>query len=369
MKVLFVATVVKTHINAFHLPYIKMFKDKGWETAVCAKNDFENKEDCVIPNCDKFYDLPFERNPFKLNNIKVFKKLRKLIKEEKYDIIHCHTPTGGVLARLAAKLSGSKKTRVIYTAHGFHFYKGAPIKNWLLYFPIEWLCSFLTDTLITINKEDFEFAQKLMHAKEIKYVPGVGIDTEKFANVTCDKAQKRKELGIPENATVLLSVGELNANKNHETVIKATSNLDVYYIIVGQGGLEEHLKSVAQNHNISDRVKFLGFRNDIVELCKSSDIFVFPSFREGLPVALMEAMASGLPCVASKIRGNTDLIDEGKGGFLFTLDDSDDLTKKLSTIINDVKLAKYFGNNNIAKIKNFENNVIFKTLDNVYFSK
>lgn len=154
-KVLFVATVVKTHIMEFHIPYLKMFKEHGWETAVAARNDYENPDDCVIPYCDSYYDIPFERSPIKPGNITSYKKLKKIIGEGAYDILHCHTPVGAMIARLAAIKARKKGTRVIYTAHGFHFFKGAPLLNWLIYFPVEWICSFLTDTLITINQEDY----------------------------------------------------------------------------------------------------------------------------------------------------------------------------------------------------------------------
>lgn len=178
-KVLFVATVVKTHINVFHLPYLKMLKEMGYKTYVAAKNDFVN-EPCVIPYCDNYIDIPFERNPLNKNNISAYRMLKKVIDKENFDIIHCHTPVGGALTRIAARKSRKKGTKVIYTAHGFHFYKGAPLKNWLMYYPAERFCSYFTDALITINKEDYALAQRKMKAQKIYYIPGVGIDLNKF---------------------------------------------------------------------------------------------------------------------------------------------------------------------------------------------
>ena len=179
-KVLFVATVVKTHIMEFHIPYLKMFKEMGWNTAVASRNDYENAEDCQIPFCDDYYNVPFERSPIKLSNLKAYKELKKLINNGDYDIIHCHTPVGAMLARLAARRARKRGTKVIYTAHGFHFYKGAPIINWLLYYPVERFLARYTDVLITINKEDYERAQKF-RAKKVCFVHGVGVDTSKFS--------------------------------------------------------------------------------------------------------------------------------------------------------------------------------------------
>ena len=193
-KVLFVATVVKTHIMEFHIPYLKMFQDMGWETAVAARNDYEDPADCKIPFCDTYYDIPFERLPWKAANIKAYRELKAIIDREYFDIIHCHTPVGAMIARLAARDARKRGTKVIYTAHGFHFFKGAPVKNWLMFYPAEWLLAPLTDVLVTINKEDYALAKRKIHAKRIEYVPGVGVDTAKFHVGTVDRAEKRREL-------------------------------------------------------------------------------------------------------------------------------------------------------------------------------
>lgn len=369
-KVLFVATVVKTHINTFHIPFLKYFKDKGWQTNVCARNDFENPDECDIPYCDNYYDLPFERMPFKLENLKTFFKLKKVLKKEKYDIIHCHTPSGGVIARLAALFAGKKHTKVMYTAHGFHFYKGAPKKNWILYYPIEWICSFFTDVLITINKEDYEFAKKHMHAKKIEYVPGVGIDLDKFSvDSDFDKNKKKKELGLPEDCTMLLSVGELSTRKNQEVIIRALPLIKsdkVYYCIAGWGDKLDYLKELSKKQRVSDRVLFLGFRSDISELCNCTDIYCFPSLQEGLPVALMESMSVGVPCVVSKIRGNTDLIDDGKGGFLCTPDNVEEYAEKIGLLLKDRELMKKMSETNLENIKQYGLNSIVSAMADIY---
>lgn len=351
-KVLFVATVAKKHINVFHLPFLKMFKENGWETSVCARNDFEGDTEPVIPNCDNYYDIPFERFPINLNNLKAYKKIKKLISENNYNIVHCHTPTGGLVARLASMKFRKKGVKVIYTAHGFHFYKGAPFINWLLYFPVEWICSFFTDTLITINKEDYIFAQKHMHAREVKYVPGVGVRTDRLDKTKTEKM--RAELQIPEDAVVIISVGELNKNKNHELIIRAISKMEnVYYIVAGKGELSDYLQNLINELNASDRIKLLGYRQDVGALIKISDIFAFPSYREGLPVSVMEAMYLGLPVVASDIRGVRDLIENGKNGFLCNPFDSASFCEKISLLAEDKKSCEEMGRANKEKVKDF----------------
>lgn len=341
-KILFVATVVKIHINVFHTPYLKWFKDNGYEVHVAARNDYEYPEECSIPYSDKYYDIPFERSPYHINNIKSFRMLRKLMDENDYDIIHLHTPIGGALGRLAARKSRKKGTRIIYTAHGFHFYKGAPLINWLVYYPVERWLSRYTDTLITINQEDYNRAKKFKKTNAV-YIPGVGIDLEKFNSINIDRDMKREELGIPKESFLITSVGELSKRKNHEVVIEALgqiNNSDIHYIICGQGDLKDKLKILSTELGIKDQVHFLGFRRDITEINMASDLFVFPSYQEGLPVALMEAMAAGLPVVASDIRGNEDLIDQN-GGFLISPDNIKDWAKSIGRMYDETKENKY----------------------------
>lgn len=365
-KVLFVATVVKTHIMVFHLPYLELFKNNGFETHVCSRNDYENKDDCNIPYCDKYYDLPFERSPFKLENLKAYKELKKLIDDNNYDIIHCHTPMGGVLARIAGRKSRKKGTKIIYTAHGFHFFKGAPVINWLLYYPIErWLARY-TDVLITINKEDFSRA-KNFKAHRLLYIPGVGVSTKKFCQVNIVIKEKRKQIGIIEDSFVILSVGELNKNKNHEVIIKAIAKLknkNIQYVLCGLGPLNSYLMELAEKLGITEQVKFLGFRNDISEIYKAADLFAFPSYREGLSLSLMEAMVSGLPVVCSDIRGNTDLIENGKGGYLVKPDNIHGWVTAIERIINGDKLD--MSNINSQNIKDYDLASVIEKMKNIY---
>lgn len=370
-KVLFVATVVKTHIMEFHIPYLKMFKEMGWETAVAARNDYENPADCVIPYCDTYYNIPFERNPLKPGNLKAYKELKHRIDEGEYDIIHCHTPVGAMLTRLAAKQARKKGTKVFYTAHGFHFYKGAPAINWILYYPVEKWLSRYTDVLITINKEDYERA-KTFKAGKVCYVPGVGIDLKKFNAGYVNKEQKRKEIGVSADDFVLLSVGELIPRKNHEVVIRALSVLKqldklnhIEYVICGRGSYEADLRKLAEGLDVADHVHFLGYRNDISEICNCADLFVFMSHQEGLPVALMEAMACGLPAVCSNIRGNTDLIEDGVTGLLAN-NTPEEVAQSISKMKSDTALRNRVASAALQKIKQFDLSSVEDEMKKIY---
>lgn len=320
-KVLFVATVVKTHIMQFHIPYLKMLKELGWETAVAARNDYEDPADCVIPYCDAYYDIPFERTPWKKGNIRAYRMLKDLIDEGQYDVIHCHTPVGATIARLAARSARKKGTKVVYTAHGFHFFSGAPLVNWLLFYPAERFLAPMTDVLITINKEDYARAKRKLATRRIEYVPGVGVDTRRFHVECLDRAEKRRELGFGDEDFLILTVAEMTKNKNHATVLRSLALLKqepefaaMHYLICGRGDERWNLEKLTKELELTDHVHFLGYRSDVPELYRCSDLFAFMPYREGLSLALMEAMSSGLPTVCSRIRGNTDLIDDNISG-------------------------------------------------------
>lgn len=308
MKLLYITTIGST--MGFFKALIKELIDNG-NTIDIATNETNNK----VPSCYrewgcKVYQIDCSRSPLDKGNIKAIKQIKNMIKNGNYDIVHCHTPIAAACTRIACR---KINTRVIYTAHGFHFYKGAPLKNWIIYYPIEWLCAHYTDTLITINKEDYELAKKYMHAKHIEYVPGVGIDVSKFRDTNIDKDKKRKELGIPTDAILYLSVGELNKNKNHESVIRdlaKRNNPNIHYMIAGTGPLKDYLINLSKELNIENQIHLLGYRSDCNELYKICDEYTLPSIREGLNVSLMEAKAAGCKLVASNIRGNTDILNE-----------------------------------------------------------
>ena len=368
MKILYLSTIIGT-INSFFIPHIKVLQENDHIVDIAGNitSTLSTKLKSVVKT---IWNLPLERNPLSFNNLTALRKLIKIIKLNKYDIVHVHTPVASVIGRLGCIIT---KTKCFYTAHGFHFYKGAPLLNWLIYFPIEWFLSFFTDTIICINKEDFELAKKYFHANKTEYIPGVGINIDKFANVKIDREQKRKELGIPNNCKLLLSVGELNNNKNHQVVLKALAELknsNIHYAICGNGNLYNYLLNLAKHLNVDKQFHLLGSRSDVPEVLKCADIFIHPSLREGLPVSVMEAMASGLPCIVSNIRGNVDLIQNKVNGFIandylpttyakLIIELLEDKAKKGLSSSQIIEFSKKFGIENVVSL-------ISKLYENIY---
>jgi glycosyltransferase involved in cell wall biosynthesis len=316
----------------------------------------------------KIHQLPLQRSPLKKDNFKAYRMLRNIIISEGYDLVHTHTPVASAIVRLACRKLNSVK--VFYTAHGFHFFKGAPIRNWLIYYPIEkWLAKY-TDTIITINQEDYNRAKSKLKAKRVEYIPGVGIGIDKFNKVKIDKDLKRNELALPADAFVVLSVGELNKNKNHEVVIRAISKIDnphIHYLICGEGQLDEYLRNLSKELGIEKRVHLLGFRKDVAEICKASDIFAFPSKREGLGLAAIEAMACGLPIITSNIHGIVDYSIDGLTGHCFNPTDVKDVSKgiiqlSLATKKDLDSISIY----NLRKAKEYDFQIIVNQLRLIY---
>ena len=369
MKILYVTTIGAT--MGFFRDFIKKLINEG-HTVDIATNQSTSKVPEIYEELGcKIYNISCTRSPLNKNTVRAIGEIKKIVNENEYDIVHCHTPIAAMCTRLACIKARKKGTKVFYTAHGFHFYKGAPLKNWLMYYPIEKICSYFTDTLITINKEDYALACKKMKAKKIEYVHGVGLDTQKIFNTVVDRQKKREELGISDEAVMLLSVGELNQNKNHETVIKALAQVNdknVHYFIAGTGGKEEYLKSLAENLGLSENVHILGFRSDVVELYKASDICVFPSIREGLGKAALEGMAAGLPLIASSNRGSRDYANDGENALIcdcFSVEQFADAIKKL---VADEKLRETMGAKNIEKVKPFDFSNALSEMKKIYFN-
>lgn len=371
-KVLFVATVVRLHINVFHLPYIQWFHEQGWQVDVAARNDFENPDDCIIPYCDHYYNIPFERSPLKLANLKACRELKKLIDEEQYDLIHCHTPVGGAVTRLVAEKSRkSGKTRVAYTAHGFHFYTGAPVLNWLLFYPIERILAHRTDLLITMNSEDYKRAKKFK-AKKVAHVNGVGLDLDRFLpEQEEEKRSVRAKLHLEQEDIFAITVGNLIKRKNQTILIEAVkkvNNPHLHLFICGDGLYLNKLKEKAKELGIQKQIHFLGFRKDVEKLCGAADMFLFASRQEGLPVAVMEAMACGLPIVASRIRGNTDLIDNGKGGYLVHPMDVDGFVKRIRKITENKGRLERMKRYNLKKVQKYGIDSVVEQMARLYQS-
>lgn len=375
-RALMVASVASM-IDQFNMQNIQILLDKGFDVDVACNcktgNTISNDrvQDMIqrlAKQGVKVTHLPIPRKITDISNIrKSIVELKKMFAEHSYTLMHCHSPIGSVVARTAAKKYRKNGVKVIYTAHGFHFYKGAPIINWILFYPIERIYSRITDVLITINKEDFQFAKKHLKAREIRYVPGIGVDTKKFQNIVVDKAAKRSELGIKDSDFMIISVGELNKNKNQEIIIRAIALLkksNIHYFVAGQGSEKEHLMRIAKELNVN--LHLLGYRTDIAELLKSADVYAFPSYREGLSVALMEAMASGLPCVVSKIRGNTDLIYPGENGYLCMADDVCAFANAIKKLYKDEILVKRMGDKNYLVMKDYDIGVVSNMMSCIY---
>lgn len=373
MKKLLYITNISRGVSSFSVAAVRATEDLGVEFHLAGNFDGTTKESLRKNEKEygvKLHQIDFIRTPYDLRNIKAYKQLVQLMKREKFDAIHCNTPIGGVLGRLAGKKC--KVRKIIYQAHGFHFYKGASKKNWLIYYPIEkWLAKY-TDALITINNEDYELAKskfQLRHNGKVYYVPGVGIDLSQYDLSDGIREKKRTELGLKETDFALISMGDLIERKNYSVAIKAMSkisDLNIHYFICGKGPEEAKL---SEELGLRKRVHFLGYRNDIKELLKAADAFLFTSKQEGLARSLMEAMASGLPCVVSNIRGNTDLLENTNSGFLCEATDVLAYTKKIKKLANDETVRKTMGKNSLVAIQKFNMETVEIAVSKVYKSE
>lgn len=358
---------VASMIQQFNMNNIKLLQHLGYKVDVACNFEYgstiskDKIEQLKVELNDmgvRYYHIPIPRKISDFKGIKVsYQKTKTLMDDNKYNLIHCHSPIGGIVCRLANKNSENyKNSKMIYTAHGFHFFRGNnPIKN-IIFRSIEKYAAKYTDILITINKEDYESAKKFKLRKNgsVEYVPGVGIDLHKINSIQGNKVELCNSLGIPTDSTLLLSVGELNDNKNHKVVIQALSKLadNIHYIICGAGVLKKEYEKLAKELQVENRLHLLGYRSDVISIMKSCDIFVFPSKREGLSVALMEAMACGLPCVVSDIRGNVDLIENNINSFTFQQDDYVELYRIISLF--DDYLINIFRDKNLLKSKDYD---------------
>ena len=371
-KALVLASVASM-IDQFNMPNIKLLQEGGFKVSVIADfshpgNITEERSKELVKELNLMgvetsdIEIPRSLNLSKI--VRAYVKVKRIIDSEKFDLIHCHSPIGGVVARLAARKSRKKNgTKVIYTAHGFHFYDGAPLKNWMVFYPIEKRMSRYTDVLVTINQEDYNRALSKLKASETVYIPGIGIDTDRFKSKNGDAI--RDELGIGKNEVMLLSVGELNDNKNHEVIIRALGSIPEkpFYVIVGKGDREEYYHRLIKEMNLQDRIKLVGYRADVADFYSAADVFVFPSFREGLSVSLMEAMASGLAVACSRIRGNVDLIDNN-GGFFFDPGEQGTVVDALKKVLDADRQA--LGEHNKERIKEFDLRTVKRSISKIY---
>lgn len=376
-KALMTASVASM-IDLFNMDNIHILQELGYEVHVAA--NFEFGSITSQERVDEFrrqleregivsYHVPIPRSIGDVRHIAAsYRQMKRLIQKEQYKIIHTQSPIGGAVARLAAKKSRKDGYKVIYTAHGFHFYDGAPKKNWLLFYPVEKYLSRYTDVLITINQEDYGRA-KTFHAKRVFHMPGIGIDVEKFARQRADREVVRQRFGVLPEDYLLVSVGQLSVRKNQETAIRALGHIPdshVKYLLAGFGEREETDRALARTLHLEQRVIFAGYQSDMGKLLHAADCFVFPSIQEGLPVALMEAMAAGLPVVCSRIRGNTDLVADGAEGRLVDPMDAAGYAEAVMELRQDPERARAYASRAREKVKAFGRGNVHKKMEEIY---
>lgn len=366
-KVLLVGSM-SSMVDNFNRDNLQILQALGYEVQVAA--NFGAEDPVSQQKKERFrqflathqiqkYDFPFPRGIGKVKtNLQLMRDLKQLLQENHYEFIHTNSPLASVLVRLAARQQGIP---VIYTVHGFQFYHGGPRRDWLLFYPVERLLAQSTQTLITINREDYQRAIKMKYA-DVRLIPGVGIETERFTGLTTpDK---------PAQKVVLTTIGELNDNKNQLCVLQAIRDSAVrdqlQYVMCGLGQNESLYRDYVQANHLEENVTFAGYQEDVLPILAQTDVFVFPSFREGLSVALMEAMAAGKPVFASKIRGNVDLIDEQRGGLFFDPAVPQSLTQLFDDYLMQTGLLAEMGQYNQKKVQEYSREVVNQKMTEIY---
>lgn len=374
-KILFVATV-QSHIMNFHVPYLEYWANRGYEVHVATKmNKKEYKETELILGYVKWNQIDFDRNPFSKYSIIALKQLMQLMKANEYELVHVHTPVGSILGRLAAKLTGTKN--IVYTAHGFHFYKGAPIMNWLVYYPIEKFMARWTDSIITINQEDYLLAKKKFKTRKngnVFKVDGVGIDLNKYKTTDTEVKDFKSTIGINRDDFVVSIIGELNNNKNHMQLIKSVEKLkekhkNLKCLIVGNGKNEKTIREYIENKSLNESILLLGFRRDIPNILSITDVVVSMSKREGLPKNIMEAMAAGKAIIGTEIRGNKDLIKDHSNGYLVEIDDINKTSEYIEKLMLNKSIVDEFSKQSISDAQKYDIKTVIKYVDKEIYIK
>jgi len=353
------------------IPHIELLLDKGNHVDVACNIQREINPRLLERNC-KVYNIEFQRSPLNKHNYNAYKKVKRLIQDEKYDLVHVHTPVASFLTRMACRKIPNLK--ILYTAHGFHFFKGSPLKNWLMYYPIERLAARWTDVLITMNEEDYSIARKfkIRDGGSVYKVHGVGIDLNKFQPQTKEKKRiMRKEYGFKEEDFILFYAAELNHNKHQDLLINVVNILkdripNIKLLLAGNGPLEGQYKRQVEQLNLGRYVDFLGYRDDIPSLLAMSDVVVASSRREGLPVNIMEAMATGLPIVATDVRGHRDLIINGENGYIVGLDDIEGFAKSIEYLYKYKELRNKFGKKGIEIVQKYSLVNVLREMESLY---
>ncbi len=367
MKMLLVANEAKEHVLKFHQPTIKMMIDDGWIVDVACGG--EERIDC----CSTQYKLPISRSPLHTKWNKGYKMLKQIIDKNQYDIVYCHTSVGALLAQLACKDARKKGTKLIKFAHGTYFYKNAPLVNWL-YYPLYKYLSFITDVMITITQEDYQFTSKHFSHAKAYLVDGIGIDTSRFINDIPDNNREicRKELNITHDALVLIYCAELIKNKNQKLLLDSLKEVlkthpNVYLVLVGIDHIGGKYKEYAAKLSVNDHVRFLGWRNDIAQLYNMADICVASSIREGFGLNIVEAMLCRLPVIATYNSGHASIINDGYNGFLVELGSPNIFADRIKRLADDGKLRERFVDNACKDINKYSSYEILKELKEIFY--
>lgn len=369
-KVLLVATV-QSHIGQFHRPLAEVLHNHGYEVHVAAHDNLYLKNGLKLDFVDKVFDVPFSRSPKSKDNIEAYKQLKQILDNNHYEVVHCNTPMGGFITRLASRNARKKGTKVFYTAHGFHFYDGAPKKNWIIFYPIERFFSRMTDTLITITREDYKLALKKFYC-HIEHMHGVGVDGERYFKVSDEeKKVMREKMGYSSTQKLILCIGELNINKNQTMAIKAMHKVVKQYpeamlILAGNGPREEFLKDFIRQEGLEKNVQMIGYVTNLQDYQHIVDVQVCCSKREGLPLNVVEAMLSGNPVVASLNRGHRELIENGKTGYIVAVDDSENMAEKVLLMLRDENQKQYIEKNAMIFAQQYTFDNVKKELKKIY---
>lgn len=369
-KVLLTATV-QSHIAQFHRPLAEVLHEHGYELHVAARNNLGEKNGLSLDFADKVFDVPFSRSPKSPDNVKAYFQLKKILAADTYEVVHCNTPMGGIVTRLAAVKARKQGTRVFYTAHGFHFYKGASKKNWLVFYPVEKIMAGSCDTLITITKEDRRLAGQKFHTN-VEHIHGVGVYTERYHAVSdAEKLQMRSKERLKDSDFVILCTGELNQNKNQKALIKAAAELKesipgLKILLAGNGPLEQELRMQIRELGVEDAVRLLGYRTDLEKVTPAADLVVSCSYREGLPLNILEAMLCRKPVVASVNRGHRELVRTGYNGYLVPPDSSAKYAEAIKKIYSSRKLAEQLGENGFRMAQPYTAASVKKELSRIY---
>lgn len=369
-KVLLVATV-QSHISQFHRPLAELLHLYGYEVHVAAKNNLAEKNGLKLDFADKVFDVPFSRSPKSKDNVLAYRVLKSILDREQYDVVHCNTPMGGVVTRLAARKARKKGTKIFYTAHGFHFYQGAPKKNWIVFYPIEKYLSRLTDVLITITQEDYKLAFKNFYCK-VEYMHGVGVNSERYYPVDeNEKNSLREKMGFTNSQKIILCIGELNSNKNQIMAIRMMHKVlekypDALLLLAGNGPKQQYLESLIISEKLQQNVKMIGYVTNLQDYQHIADAQVCCSKREGLPLNVIESMLSGNPVVATRNRGHKELIENAKTGFLVNIDDYETMATKIISLFSNNVLKSCIEKNALLFAQRYTFDSVKKELSRIY---